>query len=591
MDTESLMPTTTVPPSTSNVLGALIGWCWVIAISLGTVFITAGMLYLIVATAQDPANKNNNNGHPKCDNGAPCKCSHDKKCNDNRVCTSSYCGGDGLCHHRLVDGCCDYATPCVPQDACTNVACNLTANRCESIRRPSSECCLINSECADTNVCTDDRCEQNRCTNAPILGCCRNTGDCTPPDACTLASCNAITNRCVLSKRHNCCLTSGDCVLPDTCSVMSCTNNQCAVVADAVPSNCVFTFTAMGDTAYSQRDEINLSQLITNVINQEQSAFVVHVGDTQNDPKGTGATPNVTTSAVIAITADQFLPKRNLLWTINRPFIITPGDNDWSDTIATLAAGGLPPQNPMPPNPNPIDTLEAFRTLYYRNGTNVPFPFTVSSQPEEQSQFAEFIENRRWIYKNLVFVTVHTVSGANGLSPDSSGSPSARNSVIIESNATFGRINANLAWLNRAFDVADNIDARGVVIFTQSPAQPVVASTGTLRGVYNFRDPGTGYADMMKLIRDRTILTPIRQVLLCYGDGHIFTVSKPLPQNGTYPPTQGSASNPDLLPNFSAVEVPGSSDFNRSGEQGRVKIIVDFSKPGLFDVYSSLNTL
>ena len=351
-----------------------------------------------------------------------------------------------------------------------------------------------------------------------------------------------------------------------------------------------FSFAVMGDTAYYMQDEERLIRLIHHVLNKEELAFVVHVGDQQNDPSGTDIGLSSTPSTPIALTAAQFIPKRHILWQIRHPFIITPGDNDWADTIRE-PDGPLIGQAPFPPNPDPIATLESFRDVYYRQGTNVKFPFKMVSQSKEQPQYSEFIENKRWIYQGIVFLTLHTISLNNGLEPGPSPFPSAVQAVIDESvgNGSFqGRINAGEAWLTEAFNVADAIDAKGIVIFTHVPT-----SGTSMRGVYDFRTPTGGYEGLMTIMRNRTLecLPKKRQVLVCFGDGHFFTISKPLPVGGTYPPTDTTAQDLNLLPNFTAIETPGSSFTRITGAQGRVKIEVDFKKPSLFSIYSSVNTL
>jgi hypothetical protein len=351
---------------------------------------------------------------------------------------------------------------------------------------------------------------------------------------------------------------------------------------------CNFSFAAMGDTTYYLADEDKLMNLIENVINKEDLAFVVHVGDQQGDPLGAAPGASSSPPNSIALIESQFLPKRDLLWKIKHPFIITPGDNDWSDTIHPLA-GPVPGTPPFPPNPDPIATLESFREVYYRQGTNVKFPFKVVSQSQEQPAFSDFIENKRWVYRGIVFVTIHTVGANNGLAAGPSPFPTAIQAVIDESlgNAGFqGRLAAGEAWLSRAFDVADQIKAKGLVIFTQAP------TSSPSRGIYDFRNPSSGYAGLMKIMRDRTlaVLPQGRQVMVCFGDGHTFTVLKPLPIAGTYPPTSTTAPDFDLLPNFTAIQVPGSSSGLVTGAQGRVKIDVDFTSPGLFNIYSSVTT-
>lgn len=353
---------------------------------------------------------------------------------------------------------------------------------------------------------------------------------------------------------------------------------------------CNFYFDAFGDTAYTQAQEVQLIDLIQNTINKEKTAFVVHIGDMQPDPLGVSAS---IPSASIALNETQFRQKRNILWMIKHPFILTPGDNDWSDTIHPLA-GPLPGSAPFPPNSDPIGTLESLRNVFYREGTNTKFCFKVVSQPDEQPEYSEFIENKRWIYNNVVFVTLNTISGNNGLNPGPIPQPptapfqQAITDIINESQGTGGfqgRINANQAWLARAFDIAESISARGLVIFTQGGINA------------NFVSPSSGYAPMLQLLRDRTLAAaPQLKVLFIHGNQHLFGMSKPLPETGAYPP---GTTLSDYLENFTAILVPGPSfppnppsfPNPQYGAMGRVRIKVDFNDPGLFLVSTQTRNL
>ncbi|MBS0637765.1 MAG: hypothetical protein JSS12_09655, partial [Verrucomicrobia bacterium] len=209
-----------------------------------------------------------------------------------------------------------------------------------------------------------------------------------------------------------------------------------------------FSFDAIGDAIYQEEEVGAWDHIINNVINKEHPAFVVHVGDFQIDPRGLDF-PN---PLPIALTESQILEKRDYWWQIKAPLIVTPGDNDWSDTIADPSAPP-PGSPPYPPNRYPLQTLNAFRDVWYQQGTNVKFPFHVVSQPHEFPEFEDYIENKRWIYNDVVFVTIHTIAGDNGLDPADSIYPEARQAIIDEASGPTGRIAANLAWLNRAFDV------------------------------------------------------------------------------------------------------------------------------------------
>ncbi len=342
-----------------------------------------------------------------------------------------------------------------------------------------------------------------------------------------------------------------------------------------------FSFDAVGDAVYLEEEIDAWEDIIQDVINKEHPAFVVHVGDFQIDPRGLDLPA---TALPIALTENQIIEKRNFWWKIKAPLIVTPGDNDWSDTIADPT--GPPPGNPpYPPNPDPIGTLNAFRNVWYEQGTNVKFPFKVVSQPDEFPEFYDYIENKRWCYHDIVFVTINTISGDNGLDPADSIYPEARQDIIDEASGPNGRIAANQAWLNKAFDVAQRKGARGLVIVTQ--AYP------------GFYDGGVspGFEDELTTIRNRTIdnIPNNLQVLFVYGDLHFFNVDKPLPLLGDSPVYDFSSYIPGqtFVPNFTSVIVPGPSEGGFSGPSsgpGRVKINVNFDAPGLFEIYSSLTT-
>lgn len=427
--------------------------------------------------------------------------------------------------------------------------------------------------------------------------------------------------------------------------------------------SCNFFFDAVGDHNYDETARNFNRILIDEVINVEKPKFVVHAGDIAGpDPAGFAVVAQGWLPT--AITAAQQLPSRTFWWTLNSPFFVTPGDNDWSDTIRA-PGGPLPPgPAPYPPNPNPLATLADFRDVFYNQGMNVQPCFTVVSQPDEQLKYSEFVENKRWVYRNIVFVTVHTVSGNNGLNPSASPFPSAMKDVknetataifvgsiagntltvtsmdpdslpiavgqdltshynagngvrflttitafgtgtggvgtytvsgapqVVNSTDMFagGRINANLSWLSRAYDVADQIKARGLVIITQAN---MGLQTNTIT---------TGFTAMASMMRDRTLAkTPEElQVLLIRGDAHLYVIQKPLPNQGTFPPLNVATPSTYFLSNFTEVGVPGGNVMatnppiagsNRLGGVGRVKISVDFCTIGLFNFYNSLDTL
>ena len=317
-----------------------------------------------------------------------------------------------------------------------------------------------------------------------------------------------------------------------------------------------FSFDVIGDTGYSTDYEQELRMLINNVINKECVDFVVHIGDMQTDPRGLPGLP----TASIALNTPEWIVKRNLLWEINKPFIVTPGDNDWADTIQAPTS-----------NPNPLATLQSVREVFYNNGTNVPFKFPVVSQPEEFPAFSAYVENRRWVRKGVLFTTFHSIAGreANGLT-------SFNSAVAAESLV---RIQAAVAWINRSFDVAIAEGYKAMVFLSQA--------------VIDWTNPLPGFVEIVNAMTTRVNQNQNIKVLYIFGDNHQFNVQKPM---------RGAQVSQSLTPlfrqyeNFTAVEVPGAPRgaiggvgmTNIAGGTARVKFTVDVDSRDIFSI--SLDT-
>ena len=79
-----------------------------------------------------------------------------------------------------------------------------------------------------------------------------------------------------------------------------------------------FAFGVLGDTPYSQAEAGKLDGLIGR-INAQELAFVVHVGD-------------IGSSAATQACSDAWLEARKRQFArIRHPFVLLPGDNEWSD--------------------------------------------------------------------------------------------------------------------------------------------------------------------------------------------------------------------------------------------------------------------
>jgi hypothetical protein len=130
---------------------------------------------------------------------------------------------------------------------------------------------------------------------------------------------------------------------------------------------------------------------------------------------------------------------------------------------------------------------------------------------------------------------------------------------FYDNNREFAARNAaNLAWLAKAFQIARDTDAYGVMILMQANVFETFFedTTGSER---------SGHSDFMAALRRET-QNYIGQVVLVHGDTHYGRIDKPL--TTTYPAC-GQASGPcrpvstsggRRIMNFTRVEVPGSAD-------------------------------
>ena len=81
----------------------------------------------------------------------------------------------------------------------------------------------------------------------------------------------------------------------------------------------------------------------------------------------------------------------------------------------------------------------------------------LTSQGSSDGEFSQFVENSRWVYRDVVFATVHLVGSWNGLRIDS---------VSVEESAAEVSLRTRAAalWTEASFDLAARIDAKAVVI-------------------------------------------------------------------------------------------------------------------------------
>ena len=212
-------------------------------------------------------------------------------------------------------------------------------------------------------------------------------------------------------------------------------------------------FGVLGDVPYTDGEIERLEGLIGEM-NAEPLAFVVHVGDI-------GASARACT--------DEWLEQRKAQFArISHPFVLLPGDNEWSDCR------------------NPMERLAAWRRIFCPS----------SSALNLMVQKGEYCEHMRWEAEGWVFVALNV--------------PGSNNNLRHAEHAP--RMAAVFAWLDEAAALAQS--RKGLVVLMQ--ANPFVTS------------PRDGFAPLREKLRVLAGKTPGR-IKLIHGDTHLYRYDEPIP--------------------------------------------------------------
>ncbi|WP_113702135.1 metallophosphoesterase, partial [Nonomuraea lactucae] len=238
------------------------------------------------------------------------------------------------------------------------------------------------------------------------------------------------------------------------------------------------TFALIGDTPYGDAQQAAFPALVQAIDADPRIRFVLHAGDVKN-----GST-----------TCDdaRFATLAGLFATFDDPFVLTPGDNEWTDCHRVAAGSYLP-----------TERLEAVRRVFYpiAGRTLGGHPMGVRTQARAP-RHRVYRENVLFTRGRVVFATVHAVGSENGLAPWSGlpgGDRPAERTAEVEA-----RTAAALDWIDTAFATASRTRAPGVLIMMQ--AEPT-------------ETPGFTRIRARLAERARAYGKP---VLLVHGDEHLY---------------------------------------------------------------------
>ena len=322
---------------------------------------------------------------------------------------------------------------------------------------------------------------------------------------------------------------------------LSATLSQVSAAGDYVRPG--VSFALLGDAPYGLAEEPKFERVISEINASRNVRLVVHTGDVKQGSERCD---------------DAVLIKRfNQYQKFDDAFIITPGDNDWTDCHRNNNGNYLP-----------TERLARFRDIFYPVPTRSTGkkPMALRSQATMPG-FQAYVENTMWSFAGTTMATVHVVGSNNNLAPwnqldpsDSYATPRADRLAEFQAREA-----AALAWIDATFDAATAAKSAGVMIAMQANPAFELASSHQERQGFN--------QVINKLaLRAKAFAKP---VLLAHGDSHYFRLDMPLVL--PVAPT-GSAQ----LENFTRLENFGSPSVHW------VEVFVDARDPNVFSVVPHL---
>ncbi len=309
-----------------------------------------------------------------------------------------------------------------------------------------------------------------------------------------------------------------------------------------------FQFGLIGDMPYTKVQEREFGFVLAE-LNRADLAFVVHVGDFEFDSRPYNQNPSLASMPCVDANYKTML---GVFQSVRHPFVLTPGDNDWTDCWPLQAQKA-----------DPLELLGKIRTMFYPDGKSLGQRTMPVESQAQQPAFAKFRENLRWSIGGVTFVTLHIV-GSN----DNFGRTPEMNAEHLERKA------ANLAWLKATIARAKTDNSRGIVVMTQ--ANPGFenywppAAKGRYFGPFVGRSspppkPESAFDDYIAALQDE-LEAYDKPVAYLHGDTHLFRIDKPLYSRKTN----------RLFENFTRVETFGWPDTHW------VLVSVDPASPQLF---------
>ena len=314
---------------------------------------------------------------------------------------------------------------------------------------------------------------------------------------------------------------------------------------DARGRNGTYAIGLWGDLPYSDVQAlVGVPNLIADM-NRQNLEFTIHDGDLKAGSGTPGSVTPTTCSDALYVQALGFFNA------LKAPAMLTPGDNDWTDC-----------DRPSNGSFSSRERLDHERKVFF--GSHYSLGQKRMRQEVQTSALClgvsgavPCVENRRWTYGRVTYVTLNVQGSCNNLC-DTAPDP-----------AEFAARNlANIAWLRESFRFAAARQSAAVMIVAQAnPGWD--ASDGTRAPL---RDPKTlveidgqpdGFKDYLLALREEVVAFR-KPVAYVHGDSHYHRIDKPL--------LDGAGRR---IENFTRVETFGDNQTNGTNDVNWLKVVVD----------------
>jgi len=301
-----------------------------------------------------------------------------------------------------------------------------------------------------------------------------------------------------------------------------------------------YTLAVIGDTPYGP-DKLTEFPSLVDLINSDPKVdIVLHAGDIK-----AGSSSPCTNEYIDSI--------GTLFSNFKDPLVYTPGDNEWTDCHVASKNNGLY---------TPTERLQFVRSVFFpvagqSLGGRKKQLLTQADDPANSA----FVENTIWMESQVVFAALNIPGSNNDKASWGTPLPADAGNYPSQAEEIATRAQANAAWLNRAFAVASENDASGIVLLFQADMWDPTAAL-------------SGFDDLVIQIGNLAVAFG-KPVLLLEGDSHVFRVDNPFeaasPLHGVHPSTP-------IANNVTRIVVEGSA----AGRTEYLRLTIDPQNGQLF---------